>query len=130
MKKVLIVEDQKEIREILDNIFRQELGFQSVTFAVDGLEGYTEAYLQKFDIICTDHSMPYCQGSDMVSAIRNKPGLNQSTPIIMVSGYISEFENKMKNSDNLYFIEKPIDFKRFCRYVKMAMINQNEKESA
>lgn len=130
MKKVLIVEDQKEIREILDEVFRNELGFKSVTFANDGLEGYAEAYLQNFDLICTDHSMPYCSGSDMVAAIRNKSGLNQHTPVIVVSSYVSEISGKMESFESTYFVEKPIDFARLGRYVKMAMMNQSKKESA
>ncbi|MBC7715047.1 MAG: response regulator transcription factor [Rhizobacter sp.] len=127
MKKVLIVEDEKDIREILDEVFRKDLGFTHVTFATDGLEGYTEAYLQKFDLICTDHAMPYCKGSDMVFGIRNKTGINQHTPIIMVSALISEFADKMENMESTYFIEKPIDFSRLSRYVKMAMMNSKNR---
>ena len=123
MKKVLIVEDQKEIREILEEVFRKDLGFQSVTFAIDGLEGYAEAYLQKFDLICTDHSMPYCSGSDMIAAIRSKTGLNQKTPVIVVSAYVAEIFGKINDHESTYFVEKPIDFTRLCRYVKMALIN-------
>lgn len=128
MKRVLIVEDQKEIREILDIVFRKELGFTHITFACDGLEGYAEAYLQKFDLICTDHCMPYCKGADMVMAIRNKSGLNQHTPILMVSSYASEIADKMNNLESTYMVEKPIDFNRLTRYVKMALLNQSKKD--
>ncbi|MBC7429911.1 MAG: response regulator [Bacteriovorax sp.] len=127
MKKVLIVEDQKEIREILDEVFRLELGFSNVTFATDGLDGFTECYLQKFDLICSDEAMPFCKGSDMVFAIRNKKGLNQFTPIIMLSSFVAEFTEKMKNIEITYFVEKPIDMDRLRRYVKMAMNNQKKK---
>lgn len=62
MNKVLIVEDQKEIRELLEAIFTQNLGFKHVTFAHDGLEGFAECSLQQFDLICTDHGMPFFNG--------------------------------------------------------------------
>lgn len=129
MRRVLVVEDQKEIRELLEEIFTNELGFKSVTFACDGLEGYTEASLQQYDLICTDHSMPFYDGGDMMYAIRNKPGLNQKTPIIMISAMVSELPSKLKNFDATYFVEKPIDLTRFSRYVKMAMLAQKEKMS-
>ena len=45
MKKVLIIEDQKEICEILEEIFCKHHGFKHATFAYDGLEGYMEAQL-------------------------------------------------------------------------------------
>lgn len=122
MSKILIVEDQKEIREILEGIFRTELGFENIVFAVDGLDGFVEAYLQKFDLICTDQEMPFGKGCDMILAIRNKAGLNQHTPLIMISSNATEFSDKLKNVESLYFVDKPIDFARLSRYVKMAML--------
>ncbi len=122
MKKVLIVEDQKEIREILEVVFSKELGFESVTYAIDGLEGYAEAYLQKFDLICSDYTMPFCNGGEMVTAIRTKSGINHNTPVIFVSAFVSEFVGLLSGLENTYFVEKPIDFKRLHRYVKMATL--------
>ncbi len=127
MKKVLIVEDQKEIRELLEEIFTKDLGFKNVTFACDGLEGFAESTLQKFDLICTDHSMPFYDGGDLMFAIRNKPGINQDTPIIMISAMVTELPGKIKNFEATYFVEKPIDISRLARYVKMAMLAQKSK---
>lgn len=127
MKKVLIVEDQKEIRELLEEIFTKGLGFKHVTFACDGLEGFAETCLQKFDLICTDHSMPFYNGGDLICAIRNKEGLNQHTPVILISGLLSELPRDIKKLDSVYFLEKPIDFTRFTRYVRMAMLEHKSK---
>ena len=126
MKRVLIVEDQKEVREILDVVFTKELGFKSVTFACDGLEGFAESSLQKFDLICTDHGMPFFSGGDLVAALRAKPGFNQQTPVIMISALIPELPEKLKGLESLYFVEKPIDYERLRRYVRMAM-NSSKK---
>ncbi len=129
MKKVLIVEDQKEIRELLEEIFIKSLGFKNVTFACDGLEGFAEASLQKYDLICTDHNMPFYHGGDMVCAIRAKEGLNQQTPIIMISGLVGELPRELKKMEATYFLEKPIDFTRLTRYVKMAMMASHKAKN-
>lgn len=127
MKKVLIVEDQKEICEILEEVFCKFHRFKHVTFAHDGLDGFTEAQLQKFDLICTDHNMPFFKGADLVSALRSKPGLNQDTPIIMVTSSALEVSNDLKNFEETYFIEKPIDYPRLSRYVKMIISGKKRK---
>jgi CheY-like chemotaxis protein len=127
MKKVLIIEDQKEICEILEEVFCKHHGFKHATFAYDGLEGYTEAQLQKYDLICTDHSMPYFNGADMVSALRHKPGLNQDTPVIMVTASALELSSDLKNFEDTYFIEKPIDYSRLSRYIKIIASSNKKK---
>lgn len=128
MRRVLIVEDQKEIREILEEVFTKELGFKYVTFATDGLEAFAESYLQKFDLICTDHGMPFFNGGDLISAIRTKPGQNQHTPIIMISALIPELPVKLRGLESTYFVEKPIDFNRLKRYVKMAIATSGNRK--
>lgn len=127
MKRVLIVEDQKEVRELLEEVFMKELGFKYVTFASDGLEGFAESYLQEFDLICTDHGMPFFNGGDLIAAIRSKPGINQHTPIIMISALIPELPVKLKGMENTYFVEKPIDYGRLRRYVKMAIATSKNR---
>jgi two-component system nitrogen regulation response regulator NtrX len=121
MKKVLIVDDEKEIRNIYEEIFRSELGFESVTFAGDGLEAFTECTLQKFDIITLDHQMPFMKGADFLSALRNKPGINQLTPVIMISAFLPELPETIKTIENTYFMDKPVDFARLSRYVNMSV---------
>lgn len=64
-----------------------------------------------------------------MAALRIKPGLNQHTPIIMISAMISELPEKLKDYDLTYFVDKPIDFARLARYVKMAMQYQKKKKS-
>lgn len=121
MKKVLIVDDEKDIRVIFEEVFRFELGFESITFAEDGLDAFHACSVQKFDVISLDHMMPHLKGADFLSALRTKPGLNQNTPVIMISAHIPEFVNEVKAIENTFFLEKPVDFARLARYVKMCV---------
>jgi CheY-like chemotaxis protein len=126
VKKVLIVDDEKNIRMIFDEVFRHDLGFENITFAQDGLEAFTECSLQKFDIITLDHMMPFMKGADFLIALRNKPGLNQKTPVIMISAFLPELSETIKTIENTFFMDKPVDFTRLSRYVKMALKGESE----
>ncbi len=121
MKKILIIEDEVEIQELLRDLFIVDLGEIEATYAMDGLEGFACAAKEKFDLICTDHMMPLCKGADFILGIREKEGLNQSTPIILISANIPEVPEKLHQLQNTYFMQKPIDFTRLKRYARMAM---------
>lgn len=119
MKKVLIVDDEKEVRMTFEDYFRNQLGFDSITFASDGLEAFTESALQKFDVITLDHHMPFLRGDQFLTALRSKPGINQQTHVIMISAHLPELEEHIRTIENTFFIDKPVDFKRLQRYVNM-----------
>jgi len=70
MIKVLIVEDDTNIREILEDFFKTNLHIETVLLAQDGLDAYNLCCQVKFDIICTDHSMPFLTGLDFCNAVR------------------------------------------------------------
>jgi CheY-like chemotaxis protein len=121
MKKILIIEDEVEIQELLRDLFIDDLGAVEATFAMDGLEGFACASKEKFDLICTDHMMPLCKGADFILALRDKAGINQNTPVILISANIPSVPERLHTLADTYFMAKPIDFDRLKRYARMAM---------
>lgn len=121
MKKILIVDDEIEIRNVYAEIIRQEFGFDNMTYAGDGLEAFNECLAQKFDIITLDHMMPFMKGAEFLIALRNKPGPNQYTPVIMISAYLPELSETVKSIENTFFMDKPIDLLRLIRYMRMSL---------
>lgn len=121
MKRVLIIDDEELIREFMEDYFKTRLHFDKIVLANDGLEAFIKASLEKFDIICCDHYMPLMKGAQFLLALREKSGINQKTPVIMVSSYIPEISTDLQTIENTYFLEKPVEFSRLARYVKMAM---------
>lgn len=119
MKRALLIEDEKEIKEILTDILKEECGVEDIVWAADGLEGFHLAMSSKFDIITLDQMMPYCHGTVVLEALRVKDGPNKDTPILFISAYIPEIPAESKKSEKTVFIEKPIDITRLVRYVKM-----------
>jgi two-component system chemotaxis response regulator CheY len=120
MKSVLIVDDEQGVREVFADYFESELQFKNILSAQDGLDAFLECSKQKFDVITLDFMMPILNGADFLSALRNKPGPNQKTVVIMISGYLPELAEGIKTMDNTFFLDKPVDFTRLSRYVKMS----------
>ena len=93
MKCALIVDDQKEMRDLYVDFFNRDFGLTDLTFAQDGIEAYFQCSTQKFDLITLDHEMPRLKGLDFLVALKNTPGLNQHTPVIIISAFLPNILN-------------------------------------
>lgn len=121
MSKILLIDDEPLILEILEETFRIDYQFQDLTTANDGLDAFHLCMLQQFDLICLDHLMPFLKGADLLAALRSKPGPNHKTPVIIISAYVPDIPENIKNINDTFFLEKPIDLDRLKRYVKLAL---------
>lgn len=125
MKKILIVDDEKFIRNgisaIISNNF-PEL-FQ-IELAKNGQEALEIMKKIEFDLVITDINMPFINGIDFIKEIRQIFGeLN----IIVISGY-DEFEYArqcMKYGVKNYLL-KPINDKELVEIVKETIKSNNE----
>ena len=104
--KVLIVDDDKEIRTFLTSVFSPH--YHCVT-ACDGHEAIRHALSDTPDLIVTDLRMPVMDGMEMTRRMR-KHGELADVPVVMLTG--SEAESSEKESLTLdidAFITKPFD---------------------
>lgn len=69
-RKILIVEDEKRLRDLLRDYLKKE-GFE-VDQAAHGEEGLTLALGKDYDLILLDIMMPFMDGFDMLKALRLK----------------------------------------------------------
>lgn len=82
-RKVLIIEDEPEIRAILAIALRHAGEFDAIT-AADGLEGLEVAEREKPDVILLDALMPGLDGYGTCRRIRQHPDL-QSVPVVFLT---------------------------------------------
>jgi CheY-like chemotaxis protein len=80
MKKILVVDDEENIRFVLDELLNSDY---AVSLAANGREALQLAEASAFDLIITDLVMPEMNGIDLVIAIKNK---NPDQKIIAMSG--------------------------------------------
>jgi len=86
-KNILIVDDNKTNRKILEHLCEQwELNFSSADSAKAALALIAKSHQnnQTFDIIITDMMMPEINGNELTELIKNDPR-NQNTPVILLT---------------------------------------------
>ncbi|WNS44887.1 response regulator transcription factor [Paenibacillus sp. MMS20-IR301] len=103
-KKILIVDDEKEIRELL-RLYIEKDGF-SVIQAENGLEALKQASSAKMDLAVIDIMMPELDGYQLIKGLRELSNL----PIIIVSAKSENHEKILGldlGADD--YVTKPFD---------------------
>mgnify|MGYP001369782083 FL=1 len=123
MKKILIIEDEEQIRRVLLRVLSDEDKNFDVKEAVDGKEGLSLIKKEKFDLILCDIKMPKMDGIEVLQeAKKNK----FSSPFIMLTGHgnIDTAVEAMKLGA-YDFISKPPDLNRLITAVRHALENKS-----
>ncbi len=106
-KKILIVEDEDLIREILSDIC-QSLGMLC-TMAENGVVALEKLEQDKFDLVITDIMMPRMNGIEFLKTARSSQLLNETKVIFSTGGSTFEIEKLMLNNEIVDIIYKPFD---------------------
>lgn len=116
MKKVLVVEDDIKIRELIEEFLSAENYI--VKSAKDGLEGYAIFREEEFDLIITDVMMPRMDGYALTNLVREESDI----PIIMLTALTDE-EDQIRAFDEKVddFISKPFSFVLLIRRVEAVL---------
>ena len=83
VKKILMVEDDEDIRRVAVMALKFKGGFQVVT-AADGLEGLAMAAQEKPDVILLDSMMPNLDGPETCRRLKADPALAK-IPVIFLT---------------------------------------------
>ena len=81
-KKILIVEDDKFLRELIARKLT-EAGFE-ISEAIDGEEGMRKLKEEKSDLVLLDLILPGIDGFEVLSRMKEDPNL-KSIPVIILS---------------------------------------------
>lgn len=82
--RILVVDDEKEIRDMLDRHFRF-LGYE-VSTAANGFEGLNAMSGTRYDVVISDIKMPLMDGVDMLREIKKQYPM---VHVIMITGHVS-----------------------------------------
>lgn len=119
MPKILIIEDEAAIRNVIKNILLEEDKTYEVDLAEDGEEGLQKIMETDYDLIISDIKMPKKDGIQVLTeALDNNPDLS----FLMISGHgdIETAVNCIKKGAFDY-ISKPPDLNRFLSTVRNAL---------
>ena len=116
MAKILIIEDEQAIRNVLSNIIQEEDVSYVVELAANGLEGFEKISNDVYDLVLCDIKMPKMDGMELLTKVmETQPELT----IIMISGHgdIDTAVDCIKKGAFDY-ISKPPDLNRLLNTIR------------
>ncbi len=116
MKKILIIDDNEEVFDILKQLLLDE-GYR-VSTANNGASGVALFLRQNFDLVITDINMPGMNGLDVIKRINN---IVKVPIILMSSDYLSVAPDDARLMGVNAVISKTIDDYDFCELVKYCL---------
>ena len=114
--RILIVEDDRSLADVLDYNLRQD-GYQT-SVASDGQEGLQQAKLKTPDLIVLDLGLPKMDGLDVTRAIR----AHSNVPIIMLTARVDEGDRVVGlelGADD--YITKPFSLRELAARVRAVL---------
>ena len=123
-KRILIVDDDDEIRELLE--FDVSHSGYFVDTAKDGMEGLSKALNNSYDLILLDVMMPKMNGFDVCKNIRQA---KLSIPILMLTakGTIDDKTEGFDCGADDYLV-KPFDIQEVLLRIKVLLRRNNQEE--
>jgi DNA-binding NtrC family response regulator len=117
MAKILVIDDERSIRNTLKEILEFEK--HQVTLAENGKQGLEVAQNGVFDLIFSDIKMPEMDGIELLGNLTEQ---NIEAPIVMISGH-GNIETAVEciKKGAFDFIVKPIDLNRLLITVRNAL---------
>ena len=117
MARLLVVDDEKGIRDALRQLFEYE--GHDVTVAEDGMEAIELAVDEPPDITFLDVKMPGMDGIDVLARLRER---NPDALVIMISGHGTIDTAVEATREGAYdFLEKPLDTARMLVTLRRAL---------
>lgn len=117
MAKILVIDDQKGIRNTLKDVLEYE--HHEVSLAENGLQGLELFEAEKHEVVLCDIKMPEMDGIEVLDRIVKS---NPDVPVIMISGHgnIDTAVDAIKKGA-YDFIEKPLDLNRLLVSIRNAI---------
>ena len=112
-KRVLIVDDEKSMLEVLEIFIKTINNDVEVDTADDGKQALDKIRTKKPSILVTDIVMPGMSGIDLLNELKKQ---EIELPILLISGYTDSIFIKNKGielGDHILFLPKPMLLKDF-----------------
>ncbi len=122
MAKILLVEDDNNLREIFEMRIQAE-GFDTVT-AGDGEEGLVVAMKERPDLIVADVMMPKLSGFEMLETLRAAPEMANTKVVMMTALGQAEDQARGERLGVIkYLVKSQVTLEDFARVIKEVVGN-------
>ncbi len=121
LKKVLIIEDDKMLQQVLLSQFTKE-GFNAVV-AHDGEEGLDKIFSEKPDAIILDMVMPKMDGLQVLEEFRKKDPENKTPVIVLTNAQQMEYlAGAMSHNVAAYLVKSEQQLSNIVEVVKSKLL--------
>ena len=126
MQKILIIEDEIAIRNVLKNILLDENKKFHIDEASNGEEGFKKITETNYNLIICDIKMPKMDG---IEVLEKSIHLGIDTPFVMISGH-GDIETAIEciKKGSFDYISKPPDLNRLLTTIRNGLNNQTLKK--
>ena len=126
MQKILIIEDEIAIRNVLKNILLDENKNFQIDEASNGEEGFKKITEKNYNLIICDIKMPKMDG---IEVLDKSIHLGIDTPFVMISGH-GDIETAIEciKKGSFDYISKPPDLNRLLTTIRNGLNNQTLKK--
>jgi len=120
-RKILIIDDEEGVRDVLGGIFQHE--DHRVTLAETGKEGLEEFKQGDFNLVLTDLGMPEMSGWEVAKEIKK---IDPDMPVGLITGWaVPTPKEKMKEEGVDFILSKPFDLTKVVREVNAVLKSKN-----
>ncbi len=125
--KILIVEDEKHLNDLLFEYIQEHIEGAMITQSYDGFDAYGKISNTPFDVYILDVNLPHMDGFELCKKIRE----SYQTPIIMISA-LSDEQNQLHGYDLGIdeFITKPYSPKLVIKKIKAIIARYNQSDTS
>jgi CheY-like chemotaxis protein len=124
---VLIVDDDKDTRRLIQTVLEQELGLETLT-AEDGQEALNKIVENMPSLVLLDLALPGMDGLELASTLKSHVD-TQAIPIIVLSGLGVAGERALALGCDAY-LGKPFDVEQLKNRVRVILSRQVELQQA
>jgi PAS domain S-box-containing protein len=123
--KILAIDDQKIIRDLLESIL---LGLgHSIKVASSGKDGLVLFQQDGFDLVITDLGMPEMSGWEVSQRVKE---IRKETPVVMITGWgVSFEEEKIKEFGVDYLLPKPFRVEQLSRLLEQIKAEKMQRRA-
>jgi CheY-like chemotaxis protein len=107
-KRILIVDDEEDIRDVVRVSLEEFAGWQTVV-AASGVEGLQIAKASAFDAILLDISMPDMNGFELCEKLQADPQTQKIPVIVLTAKVLPSDQKRFAELDVAGVINKPFD---------------------
>lgn len=120
-RRVLLVDDDEDIRELLTSLFEAEMRDVDVVAAASADEALATLRAGRFDLILTDHRMPGKSGMELLARAREQA---PQTPRVMLTAHadLALAMQAVNEQGAERFLTKPVDPRELVRFVREILL--------